>query len=160
MTCYRSQDKWHSFVKKSLNEEELKGMANHLIHCPECRAIVSVIQETADSLAKSRVILSPPAVIKINVMLAIDKNKYKRISSSHLFELKNWGFSMVAGGLFLLALNLASWAPNFESGQVAELNNQIGKQIALPFDKISQAAYAAIVQLETITTTPQKKTSK
>jgi len=139
-----------------LNEAELEGMDTHLRHCPECQDIVSVIQKTAGILAKSRVILSPPAAIKINVMMAIDKNRYKKVSSSHLFELKNWGFSMVAGGLLLLALNLTSLSPNLESGQIAKLNNQIGKQIAHPFDKMSQAAYAAIVKIETITISPQK----
>lgn len=156
MTCYRSRDNWHSYVKNSLNEAELEGLATHLTHCPECQDIVSVIQETAGILARSRVILSPPAAIKLNVMMAIDKNRYKKVSSSHLFELKNWGFSMVAGGLLLLALNLTSLVPNFESGQIAELNNQIGKQIAHPFDKISQAAYSAIAKIEAITISPHK----
>ena len=156
MICYRSRNNWHSYVKNSLNEAELEGMTTHLTHCPECRDIVSIIQETASTLAKSRVILSPPAAIKLNVMMAIDKSKYKKVSSSYLFELRNWGFSMVAGGLLLLALNLTPLAPNFGSGQVAELNSQIGKQIAHPFDKMSQAAYAAIVKIETLTLSPQK----
>ena len=156
MTCYLSRDNWHSYVKNSLNEAELEKMSTHLTHCPECRDIVSVIQETAGILAKSRIILSPPAAIKINVMMTIDKNRYKKVSSSHLFELKNWGFSMVAGGLLLLALNLTSLTPNFESGQVTELNSQIGEQIAHPFEKMSQAAYAAIVKIETITISPHK----
>ena len=156
MTCYRSRDNWHSYVKNSLNEAELESMATHLTHCPECWDIVSVIQETTGILAKSRVILSPPAAIKINVMMAIDKNRYQKASSTHRLELKNWGLSMVAGGLLLLALNLTSLVPNFESGQVAELNSQIGKQIAQPFEKMRQAAYAAIVKLETITISPQK----
>lgn len=156
MTCYRSRDDWHSYIKHCLKEAELEEMFTHLTHCPECRDIVSTIQETAGLLAKSRVNLRPPAEIKLNVMKAIDKNRYKKVSSPHLFELKNWGFSMVAGGLLLLALNLTSLAPNFESGQVAALNNQIGKQIAHPFEKMSQAAYEAIVKIETITISPQK----
>lgn len=156
MTCYRSQDNWHSYVKKSLAEADQGSMVNHLTHCTECRDIVFAIQDTAGKLAKNRVILSPPAAIKINVMLAIDKSRYKKISSSPLFELKNWGFSMVAGGLLLLALNLASLAPNLESGQVTEFNSQIGMQIAHPFEKMSQAAFAALVKLENFTLTPQK----
>lgn len=148
MTCYRSRDNWHSFVKHSLNEADLEEMATHLRHCPECREIVSTIQETADLLAKSRVCLYPPQELKLNVMLAIDKNRYKKVSSLHLFEIKNWGFSMVAGGLLLLALNLSSLTPNIESGQVTELNSRIGQQIAHPFDKISQAANATIIKLE------------
>lgn len=156
MTCYRSRDNWHSYVKDSMNEAELEGMATHLTRCPECRDIVATIQETANLLAKSRVTLSPSATIKLNVMMSIDKNRYKRVSSSHLFELKNWGFSMVAGGLLLLALNFTSLAPNFESGQVTELNSQIGQQLAHPFDKLSQAAYEAIVKIETITKSPLK----
>lgn len=151
MTCYRSRDNWHSYVKHSLNEVELEEMATHLRHCPECCEIVSTIQETAGLLAKNRIILHPPQGIKLNVMMAIDKNKYKGISSPHLFEIKNWGFSMVAGGLLLLALNLSSLTPNFESGQVTELNSQIGQQIAHPFDKMSQAANAVIVKIGTIT---------
>ena len=156
MICYRSRNNWHSYVKNSLNEAELEEMAIHLRHCPECREIVSTIQETAGLLAKSRINLRPPQELKLNVMLAIDKNRYKKVSSPHLFEIKNWGFSMVAGGLLLLALNLSSLTPNFESGQVTELNSQIGQQIAHPFDKISQAANAVIVKIETITK-PTKK---
>ena len=156
MSCYRSRDNWHSYVKNSLNEAEMAYMTTHLTHCSECRNIVSVIHETASQLEKSRIILSPPAAIKINVMMAIDKNRYKKVNSSHLFELKNWGFSMVAGGLLLLALNFTSLTPNFESGQVAEINSRIGKQIAYPFEQMSQAANAAIEKLETITISPQK----
>jgi len=139
-----------------LSKAELEGMATHLLNCPECRDIVSVIQATAGLFAKSRVILPPPAVIKLNVMMAIDKNRYKKVSSPHLFELKNWGFSMVAGGLLLLALNFTSLTPNLKSGQVSALNSQIGEQIAHPIDKMSQAATAAIVKFETITRSPQK----
>ena len=156
MTCYRSRDNWHSYVKNSLDEADLESMTTHLSHCPNCRDIVSAIQETADLLAKSRIILSPPAGIKLNVMMAIDKERYKKVSSSHLFELKNWGFSMVAGGLLLLVLNLTSLTPNFESGQIAALNTQIGKQIAHPFENMSQATDAAIVKIETITKSTQK----
>lgn len=156
MTCYRSRDNWHSYVKNSLNEAELEGMSTHLTHCSECRELVSVIQETAGILAKIRITLSPPAAIKLNVMMAIDKNRYKNVNSSSLFELKNWGLSMVAAGLLLLALNLTSLAPNFESGQVVKLNSLIGKQIAHPFDKISQATHAAIVKIEALTLSPQK----
>jgi len=89
-------------------------------------------------------------------MLAINKNKYKKVTSSPVFELKNWGLSMVAGGVLLLALNLTSLAPNFESGQVVDLNNQIGQQIVRPFDQMKQAAYTAMMKLETIELSPQK----
>jgi len=156
MTCYRSRDNWHSYVKRSLTDSALEGLSTHLKHCPECREHVSAIQETAELLAKNRVIFSPPASIKLNVMSAIDKNRYKKVSPSHLFELKNWGFSMVAGGLILLALNFSSLTPNFESSQVAELNNQMGKQLAHPFDKISEAADAALIKIEMITQSPRK----
>ena len=77
MTCYRSRSNWHSYVKNSLNEAELDEMTIHLAHCYECQDIVSVIQETASTFAKSRVVLSPPLDIKINVMMTIDKNRYK-----------------------------------------------------------------------------------
>ncbi|MHB8076249.1 zf-HC2 domain-containing protein [Desulfosporosinus fructosivorans] len=160
MTCYRSRNNWHSYVKASLNEAELEDMTAHLTHCSECLDIVSIIQETAGIFAKSQVILSPPSTIKLNVMMAIDKNRYKKVSFPHLLELKNWGFSMVAAGVLLLALNLTSLAPTIESGQVAQLNSQIVQQISLqishPFERISQAAYSAIGRLETITSSPPK----
>ena len=156
MTCYRSRDNWHSYVKNSLNKADLESMASHLTNCTECQYIVTTIQETAAIIAKSRITLRPPAAIKLNVMMAIDKNRYKKVSSSHLVELKKWGISLVAGGMLLLALNLTSSAPNFQSGQVVELNSQIGKQIAHPFEKISQAANAAMVKLETIRLTPHE----
>ncbi len=148
MTCYRSWDNWHSYVKHSLSEAERQNMAAHLTHCSECRDIVATIQDTTKILAKSRVVISPPASIKLNVMMAIDKNRYKKTSSSHLFEIKNWGISMVAGGLLLLALNLTSLTPNLESRQLATINSQIGQQMAHPFDKLSQAAYAALVKMK------------
>lgn len=160
MTCYRSKDNWHSYVKNSLNEAELNGLADHLTQCPECRKLVSVIQETERLLAKSRVTLCPPASLKLNVMMAIDKNRYKETSSysfpqtqksanaDQRFGLNNWGLSMIAAGLLLLALNLTSLAPNFESGQFVELNSQIGKQLAHPFDKMRQAFGGVIVKIE------------
>lgn len=156
MTCYRSREDWHSYVIKSLSEAELEVLSTHLTYCPECRDLVSVIQETADILTMNQVILKPPASIKLNVMKAIDKNRYKKVTSSHVFQLKNWGFSMLAAGLLLLALNLTALGPNFESGQVAELNSQIGQQIVRPFDQMRQAAYAAIIKVETITLSPHK----
>ena len=152
MTCYRSRSNWHSYVKNSLDEVELHELTTHLKKCPECRDTVAVIQKTADILAGSRAIHRPPVDIKINVMQAIDKNRYKKgTNSPHPFELKNWGLSMVATGLLLFALNLTSLAPNFESGQVAELNIEIGKQIAIPFGKMSQAAHDALGKIESLT---------
>lgn len=152
MTCYRSRSNWHSYVKNSLDEVELNELTAHLTKCPECRDIVSIIQKTADIFAESRAVHRPPVDIKINVMEAIDKTRYQNVAnSSHLFELKNWGLSMVAAGLLLFALNITSLAPNFESDQVAELNIEIGKQIALPFDKMSQVAHDALGKIESLT---------
>ena len=156
MTCYRSRDNWHSYVKNSLSEAELEAMTTHLSQCPECQDLVSVIQETSGILTTNRVILSPPASIKLNIMMAIDKNRYKKATPSHAFQLKNWGFSMVAAGLLLLALNLTSLTPSFRSGQVVDLNSKIGQQIVHPFAKISQAAYSAKIRIEAITLSPQK----
>lgn len=160
MTCYRSRDNWHSYVKASLVGAELEDMTTHLTHCPECREIVSIIRKTAGVFAKSRIILSPPSAIRLNIMMAIDKNRYKKVSFPHLFELKNWGFSMVAAGVLLLTLNITSLAPTIESGQVAKFNNQIvqqiGQRITHPFEIMSQAAYSAFGKLDTITISPPK----
>jgi len=93
-------------------------------------------------------------------MMAIDKNRYKLVSVPHPFELKNWGFSMVATGVLLLALNITSLTPTIESGQVAKLNSQIVQQIAHPFEKMSQAAYSAISKLGNDYNLAPEKTSK
>ena len=152
MTCYRSRSNWHSYVKNSLDEVELNELTAHLTKCSECRKIVSVIQKTADILAESRAVHIPPVAIKINVMQGIDKSRYKKgENSSHLFELRNWGLSMVAAGLLLFALNLTSLTPNFENGRVAELNIEIGRKIAIPFDKMSEVAHDALGQIEALT---------
>lgn len=157
MTCYRSRDNWHSYVKNSLNVAELNEMTTHLAHCSECLNTVFLIKETAGILATSRVDLSPPLAIKINVMTAIDKNKYKKFAnSSHLFALKNQGLSMVAAGLLLFALNLTSLTPNFKVSQVAELNSELAKQIALPIDKMSQVAHDALGKIESLTLSEPK----
>ena len=138
-----------------MSEAELDEMTIHLAHCPECQNTVSLIQKTAGIFAKSRLDLIPPSTIKINVMLAIDKNRYKEnlagANSHHHFELKNWGLSMVATGVLLFALNLTSLTPNFEISHFSELNSDLGKQIALPFDKVSQAAHDAFGKIESIT---------
>ncbi len=60
MTCYRSQSNWHSYVKNSLDEDELREMTSHLKRCSECRIIVSDIQETANTFVNNRMILIPP----------------------------------------------------------------------------------------------------
>ncbi|HWQ40612.1 MAG TPA: hypothetical protein VN456_01080 [Desulfosporosinus sp.] len=249
MTCYRSQDNWHSYVKNSMNAAELDEMTSHLAHCSECQNTVSLIQETAGFLAKSRADLIPPSTIKINVMMAIDKDRYKEnlagaephegdrlvaliprtlssrykenlagaesrdgdrlvaliprtpssrykenlagaesrdgdrlvalmprtlssrykenladsepqartcANSSHYFELKNWGLSMVAAGLLLFTLNLTSLTPNFGISHVAELNSDLGRQIALPFDKMSQVAHDALGKIESLTLSQPK----
>lgn len=183
MTCYRSRDDWHSYVKNSLDDAELHEMTAHLLHCSECQNAVVLIQKTVNILVKGRFVLNPPADIKTNVMMAIDKNRYKEnlayvkpqaqkktlgytntsqnlnfetgfkkgSRSSHLFDLKNWGISMVAAGLLLFALNLTSLAHNFESIQVAEFNSELGKQMAIPFDKMSRAAHNAFGEIESLT---------
>lgn len=159
MTCYRSRDNWHSYVKTSLSEEELDEMTSHLADCPECQDVVSVIQETREGLAKSRVNFHPPAAIKINVMMAIAENQYKdnlpNPNSFHLFELKNWGFSMIAAGILLFALNLTSLTPDFEANQMTELHT-LSKQLAIPFDKMSQVANDALGKIESLTWSERK----
>lgn len=152
MTCYRNQSNWHSYVKNSLNEAELHEMTAHLMLCSECQSIVSAIQETADTFVNSRAILIPPLEIKLNVMMAIDKHKYqKSTNSSHLFELKNWGLSMLAAGLLLFTLNITLLAPSFKSNQGNDLNSVLGKQIALPFDTMSQVADAMLREIDFFT---------
>ncbi|MCO1600773.1 anti-sigma factor family protein [Desulfosporosinus nitroreducens] len=154
MTCYRSRDNWHSYVKNSLSEAERDEMASHLSNCPECRSIVAIIQETLESLAKNQVILCPPLDIKINVMKAIDKHRYREniVSTNpfHLFELKNWGVSMIAAGILLFALNLTTLNPGSENGQMTELHTELGKQFTIPFDKMSQVANDALEKIESL----------
>lgn len=154
MTCYRSRDNWHSYVKNSLSEAELKEMTSHLAHCPECRDVVSVIQETFNGFAKARVNFHPPTAIKFNVMMAIDKNLYletfPRANSSHLFAVRNWGFSMIAAGILLFALNLTSLSPNLEDSRMNELHIELNKQVSVPLDKMSQITNDALVKLESL----------
>lgn len=144
MTCYRSRDNWHSYVKQSLSEKELNEMASHLENCSECRSIVTSIQETLNSLAKCQVSLPPPMEIKINVMKAIDKNLYLdkvvMVKSFHLLQLRNWGISMIAAGVLLIAMNLTTLNPSFEAAQMNGLQSELSNQITLPFDKMSKAA--------------------
>jgi hypothetical protein len=137
-------------------------MTVHLKNCLDCQTAVSQIQETAHILAKSQITITPPLEIKTNVMLTIDKNRYKentasshpltknKINSARPFELKNWGFSMVAAGILLFVLNLTLPTPKFESNQVAVLNNALGKQITLPFDKISQVTEAVLHKIDSL----------
>ncbi|WP_407312839.1 anti-sigma factor family protein [Desulfosporosinus sp. SB140] len=181
MTCYRSEDDWHSYIKKNLAEAVLLDMAAHLTHCPECRHTVSLIQETADLLSKGRVTFTPPLDLKINIMMTIDKNKYKenpayaelkteqeplilltnpktytfrktkdRKNSFQRFDLKNWGLSMVAAGFLLFALNLSSLTVSFKSTQIAELNNELIKQIVLPFDKMSELTHDVLMKIDSL----------
>lgn len=143
MTCYRSRDSWHSYVKHCLSEKDLNEMTSHLSHCPECREIVFDIRKTFDKLSKNKVTLNPPLDIKVNIMEAIDKNRYKQnlvsINTFRLFELRNWGLSMIAAGVFLFALNLTSLNPITRTEEMNELH-ELSKQIAIPLDKMSQAA--------------------
>jgi len=152
MTCYRSQSNWHSYVKKSLDEDELREMTVHLRQCSECRSIVSDIRETASTFVNNRMILIPPIEIKLNVMTTINKDKYKPCTNStHLLEMKNWGLSLLATGILLFALNATSLAPHLESTQVSDLNSAVGKQIALPFTKMSQTVHAALRVIDSLT---------
>lgn len=154
MTCYRNRDNWHSYVKNSLSEAELDEMASHLTHCPECRDVVSVIQKTVGSFAKTRINFRPPPEIKINVMMAIDKKLYvETMPSAHsfyLFSLRNWGFSMIAAGILLFALNLTS-LPDFQTGQMNKLHSELNKQMTVPFDKMGQVANDALEKIESLT---------
>lgn len=160
MTCYRILDNWHSYVKSSLSEAELHEMTSHLTNCPECRDLVYIIQKTAGSLAKSRLDFLPPAAIKINVMMAIDKNRYvKHLSStklSHIFQLRNWGFSMIAAGILLFALNLTSLTPDPEGRPMSELHIKLSQQMAIPFHKMSQVANDTLGKIESLTSSKHK----
>lgn len=160
MTCYRSRDNWHSYVRHSLSEAELEEMASHLMHCPECQGIVMVIEKTLDKLSQNKVIFSPPLDIKINVMKTIDKNRYKEnaviANSFHLFELRNWGVSMIATGILLFALNLTTLNPSFDPSQMTELETRLSNQITLPFAKMSQVANDTLEKIESLTLSKSK----
>ncbi|AFQ42881.1 anti-sigma factor family protein [Desulfosporosinus meridiei] len=143
MTCYRSQDSWHSYVKQCLSDSERNEMASHLGHCPECREIVSDIKKTLEIISNPDIPM-PQLGIKVNVMDSIDKSRYKQnlvsVNTFRLFELRNWGFSMIAAGVFLFAFNLTSFSSIIKTDQVTELGSSLSKQISIPLDKVSQAA--------------------
>ena len=149
MACLRSRDNWHSYVKKSLSAAELQEMSMHLEHCAQCREIVSDIRETSTFLASNRVFLVPPGEIHLNIMQAIDKTKYQKgIGFSRLsLSIRHLGFSLLSAGFILLAINLNTAAWGFESVQMADMNFQIGKQIALPFDHMGQAVSVAVEKI-------------
>lgn len=152
MTCFRSRDRWHCYVRKSLSAKEMQEMAAHLEQCGECRARVSAIQETAGFLAGARVDLTPPATIKIHVMAAIDQTKYKtetgfpRLNQSS----KQLGFSLLAAGLILLAINVTPAVRSLESGRIGDPNGQIGRQIELPFTHLGQVLSVAVERFGTL----------
>lgn len=149
MTCHRIRDNWHSYVKNSLHKDEQTEMTNHLAHCPECQATVSFIRGTSLTFVENQTMLCPPSSIKINVMAAIDKHKYKKGAAPQLLDLQNWGFSMIAAGLIIFVINLSPLAPYFASRHVANLNGNISKRIALPFEKIGLATHTALKKVET-----------
>lgn len=157
MTCYRSRDNWHSYVKKHMDRNELEEMTAHLTACPECREVVWGIQEMLSGLRKNQLILTPPPTLKIQVMAAIDKNKYQQTSTethsllSHFSELRNWGFSMIAAGILLFFLNLTSLTPRFEADQMTELHTELSQQIAIPLEKINQLTANTLRMLESLT---------
>lgn len=150
MTCHRIRDNWHSYVKNSMNDEEFSEMTNHLANCPECLNTVSVIRNTLASFAQNQAVLLPPVSIKIKVMENINKHKYKKAVVPQSFELKNWGFSMIASGLILFVLNLSPAIPSFLSHQVTDLNLKIGRQITLPLEKMGLATHAVLEGIETL----------
>jgi hypothetical protein len=150
MTCFRIQGDWHSYVKKSLSELELHEMSTHLARCSQCRDIVSTIIETSCILTNYRTVPNCPADIKLNVMAAINKNKYKKGVSHSLFELKNLGLSMVAAGLILFAINLTTLPFNLENSQVLDIDNYIGEQLAMPFDRIGLGAHDALGKIDSL----------
>lgn len=156
MTCPRSRNNWHSYVKKSLNAAELQDMETHLEQCATCREIVSGIRETTNLLASVRVNLEPPTDIRVNVMKAIDKTKYKK--GNHfprlILSLRLLGFSLVATGFLLLVLNLNPAAYRLENVNIAEVNFQIGKVIALPFDSFGQTVSVVIGKLDSLNSVP------
>lgn len=150
MTCPRSRNNWHSYVKKSLSAAELQDMETHLEQCATCREIVSDIRETTNLLASVRVNLEPPTDIRVNVMKAIDKTKYKKENhfSRLMQSVRLLGFSLVATGFLLLALNLNPAVYRLENVSIAEVNFQIGKIIALPFDNFGQTVSVVIGKLD------------
>lgn len=163
MTCYQSRRDWHSYVKESLPEIELKELSDHLQNCSECREIIININETSKLLAQSHTLVIPPIDLKINVMLRIDKNKYrpnpfiqKFGASLHLLDLKNWGFSLVAAGVLLFAFNLTPFFPYLESNSLLQFNSEVGKKISLPFDQMSHIAQTTLEKIEALTKSKPK----
>jgi hypothetical protein len=159
MTCYRIQGDWHSYVKKSLSELELHEMSTHLARCSQCHDIVSSIMETSYILTNCRTVPSCPTDIKLNVMSAINKSKYKKGVSHTLFALKNLGLSMVAAGLILFAINLTPLPFSLENRQVFDINNYIGRQLAMPFDRIGLGAHEALGKIDSLKQNYLKKIS-
>ncbi|CAA7602673.1 Hypothetical protein DEACI_3352 [Acididesulfobacillus acetoxydans] len=145
MTCFRSRDRWHSYVVKSLSRMEMREMETHLERCAECRARVAAIRETSGFLAVARVPLIAPPMIKDQVMAAIDMGKYRAKAGFPRFGqgLQHLGFSLLAAGIILLMVNLTPVGRNLRSGEVADLNVQFGKEIALPFTHLSQTLSVA-----------------
>lgn len=167
MTCYLNKDDWHSYYQKSLDRQTLDEMSNHLAQCPECQNILWQIQETAKLLAKGRINLNPPPDLKLNIMEAINRSRYqagsnkelpqKETASSHHFELRNWGFSMMAAGFLLFALNLSSLSPNLMTTQVTQLDSGFSKQIILPFTRMNQLAHTLLIKIDALTDSQIKR---
>ncbi|KLU65516.1 hypothetical protein DEAC_c26530 [Desulfosporosinus acididurans] len=166
MTCYLSKDDWHSYYKKSLDRQKLDEMSSHLAQCSECQNALWQIQETAELLARGKINFDPPPDLKLNIMKTITKSGYqadsnkeptqKETASSYHIELRNWGFSMMAAGFLLFALNLSSLSPNLLNTQVAQLDSGFNKQIILPFTKMNQLAHTLLIKIDTLTDNQNK----
>jgi len=156
MTCRRSRDEWHSYVKSSLSELEMQEMTIHLTGCSECREIVLDIRETLGFLAKNLVAPAPPIDMKISIMAAITPNKYRRKYPRYPVELKTWGLSMVAAGLILFVVNLSPLAANFNSTSSFGFTSQIGWILTQPFNSMGRAADAVLGKVENLYGIPTK----
>lgn len=156
MNCSKYKDKLHSYIKNNLKESERLELTAHLKSCFDCNRKIAEIKKAEDFFRASKITLSPmimpPPDLKLNIMAAIDLNKYKVPKKKNLFDLSNWGLSMVAAGLILFILNMAPGVNQFDTAgnQLYNGSDSLGKKMAVSMHSLGQSA-SGIEKLDGIT---------
>nr|WP_303740818.1 zf-HC2 domain-containing protein [Lutispora saccharofermentans] len=139
LLCSRVRKSLHSYAAGETEGLEHFLIKEHLDNCPSCKAEYERILEIKSILSNMGRNIAVPCSLVVNIMEAIDLEKYKAIGIHALNNLRNFGISFIAAGLIISLFSVAPGMGCSNKRFIGRSMAKVQESILKPFEVLNNS---------------------
>lgn len=139
LLCSRVRKSLHSYAAGEKEGLEYFLIKEHLDNCSSCKAEYERTLEIKSILSNMGRNIAVPCSLVVNIMEAIDLEKYKAIGIYALNNLRNLGISLIAAGLIISVFSISPYMGCFDRNFIGRSMAKVQESIIKPFEILNNS---------------------